>query len=123
MDFSALVTPLQNALGSQLPRILGAIGILIIGWLVAVLARAGVLRLLELLSVNLRIRESTGQSLEVEEWIAIGGRIVVGVDFALRFARQDARLLERHGWKRSELQPAPASLNAIARCELDEPAG
>ena len=72
MDFSALVTSLQNALGSQLPRILGAIGILIIGWLVAVLARAGVMRLLELLSVNLRIRESTGQSLDVEKWIAIG---------------------------------------------------
>ncbi|HSC93841.1 MAG TPA: mechanosensitive ion channel [Burkholderiales bacterium] len=72
MDFSALVTSLQNALGSQLPKILGAIGILIIGWLVAVLARAGVLRLLELLSVNLRIRESTGQSLDVEKWIAIG---------------------------------------------------
>jgi hypothetical protein len=37
-----------------------------------VLARAGVMRLLELLSVNLRIRESTGQSLDVEKWIAIG---------------------------------------------------
>jgi hypothetical protein len=72
MDFSALVTSLQNALGAQLPRILGAIGILIIGWLVAVLARAGVMRLLGLLSVNLRIRESTGQSLDIEKWIAIG---------------------------------------------------
>ncbi|HEX9674080.1 MAG TPA: mechanosensitive ion channel [Burkholderiales bacterium] len=72
MDFSALLTSLQNALGAHLPNILGALGILIIGWVVAVLARAGVMRLLELLSVNLRIRESTGQSLDVEKWIAIG---------------------------------------------------
>lgn len=72
MDFSALVNSLQSTLGAHLPNILGALGILIIGWLVAVLARAGVMRLLELLSVNLRIRESTGQSLDVEKWIAIG---------------------------------------------------
>jgi len=72
MDYSALVTSLQNTLGAHLPNILGALGILIIGWVVAVLARAGVMRLLELLSVNLRIRESTGQSLDVEKWIAIG---------------------------------------------------
>jgi hypothetical protein len=72
MDFTALAQSLQNSLGTHLPNILGAIGILIIGWLVAVLVRAGVLRLLELLSVNLRIRESTGQSLDIEKWIAIG---------------------------------------------------
>ena len=72
MDFTALANSLQNSLGTHLPNILGALGILIIGWLIAVLVRAGVLRLLELLSVNLRIRESTGQSLDVEKWIAIG---------------------------------------------------
>jgi hypothetical protein len=72
MNFTALVNALQDTLGAHLPKILGALGILIIGWLVAVLARAGVMRLLELLSVNLRIRESTGQSLDVEKWIAIG---------------------------------------------------
>ena len=72
MNFTALVNALQDTLGAHLPRILGALGILIVGWLLAVLARAGVMRLLELLSVNLRIRESTGQSLDVEKWIAIG---------------------------------------------------
>ncbi|MBI2509008.1 MAG: mechanosensitive ion channel [Betaproteobacteria bacterium] len=72
MDFSALTTSLQNTLGAHLPNILGALGILIVGWLVAVLARAGVMRLLELMLVNQRIRESTGQSLDVEKGIAIG---------------------------------------------------
>ncbi|HXF68061.1 MAG TPA: mechanosensitive ion channel, partial [Burkholderiales bacterium] len=72
MDFSTLVTSLQNTLGAHLPNILGALGILVVGWLIAVLARAGVLRLLELLLVNQRIRESTGQALDVEKGIAIG---------------------------------------------------
>ncbi len=72
MDFSTLTTSLQNTLGAHLPNILGALGILIVGWLAAVLARAGVMRLLELLLVNQRIRESTGQSLDIEKGIAIG---------------------------------------------------
>ena len=72
MDFSALVNSLQNTLGAHLPNILGALSILIIGWLLAVLARAGVLRLIALLSVNQRIKESTGQTLDVEAGIAIG---------------------------------------------------
>jgi len=72
MDFSALFASLQNTLGAHLLNIAGALGILIVGWLIAVLARAGTMRLLELLSVNLRIRESTGQSIDVEKGIAIG---------------------------------------------------
>ena len=72
MDFSALTTSLQNTLGAHLPNILGALGILIVGWLAAVLARAGVMRLLELMLVNQRIRESTGQSIDIEKGIAVG---------------------------------------------------
>jgi hypothetical protein len=72
MDFSALTTSLQATLGSNLPHILGALGILVIGWLIAVIVRAGVLRLLGLLSVNQRITESTGQKLDVQRGIAIG---------------------------------------------------
>ena len=36
MDFSALFTSLQSTLGTQLPHILGAIGILVLGWVIAV---------------------------------------------------------------------------------------
>ena len=72
MDFSALTTSLQNTLGSNLPHILGALGILVVGWLIAVIVRAGVLRLLSLLSVNQRITESTGQKLDVQKGIAVG---------------------------------------------------
>ena len=69
---SALTTALQNTLGAHLPNILGAIGILVVGWIIAVAARAGSLRLLELLRVNQRIRESTEQTLDVEGGIATG---------------------------------------------------
>ena len=41
MDLQTLANSLQTTLGAQRPGILGALGILIIGWLVAVAARAG----------------------------------------------------------------------------------
>jgi len=72
MDFSVLASSLQATLGGQLPSIFGALGIIIVGWLVAVLARAGTRRLLGLLRVDVRIQESTGQAVGVESGIAVG---------------------------------------------------
>ena len=72
MEFSALLTSLQNVLGAPLPNILGALGILALGWIFAVAARAGVKRLLNMLGVNQRIRESTDQALDVENGVALG---------------------------------------------------
>jgi hypothetical protein len=72
MDLSTLANSLQTTLGTQLPRLLGALGILVIGWLLAVSVRAGVNRLLALLRVNDRIEESTGQKVGVERGIAVG---------------------------------------------------
>ncbi len=72
MDFSVLATSLQTTLGGQLPAIFGALGIIAVGWLAAVLLRAGVRRLLGMLKVDTRIEESTGQKVGVESGIAIG---------------------------------------------------
>ena len=72
MDFSVLAASLQTTLGGQLPAIFGALGIIVIGWLVAVLLRAGTRRLLGMLKVDTRIEESTGQKVGVESGIAIG---------------------------------------------------
>jgi tetrahydromethanopterin S-methyltransferase subunit C len=47
MDFSSVGSSLEIALGTQLPRILGAIVLLIIGWIIAVIVRGGVRRLNE----------------------------------------------------------------------------
>ena len=70
MDASSFITSLQTTLGGYLPKIAGAIGILVIGWLIAVAVRAGTLRLLNALKVDQRINESTGQGAYVERIIA-----------------------------------------------------
>ncbi|MDH3310773.1 MAG: mechanosensitive ion channel [Gammaproteobacteria bacterium] len=72
MDFSALGTSLSNSLGAHLPNILGALAILIVGWVIAVAARAALIRLLAMLKVNQRIQESTDQKMNVESGIAAG---------------------------------------------------
>ena len=72
MDFSTLATSLSNTLGAHLPNILGALALLVAGWIVAVAARAGSIRLLEMLKVNQRIQESTEQTIDVEGGIATG---------------------------------------------------
>ncbi|EDZ98058.1 Conserved TM helix repeat-containing protein [Burkholderia sp. H160] len=72
MDLSGFLTELENTLGAYLPKIAGAIGILIVGWLIAVIARAGTRRLLAALKVDHRIAESTSQVAQVENIIAGG---------------------------------------------------
>ena len=72
MDLSALASSLQTTLGAQLPGILGALGILIVGWLIAVVVRAAMRRVLGLPKVNTRIAESTAQTVNVEAGIAAG---------------------------------------------------
>jgi hypothetical protein len=68
MDFSAFLA----TLGTHLPGILGALAILIVGWILAVMARAGVRKSLGLLKVNARIAESTQEAMDVESGIAVG---------------------------------------------------
>lgn len=72
MDSSSFLTSMQSTLGVYLPKIAGALGILVIGWLIAVIVRAGVRRLLSALKVDARIAESTGQGTQVERIIAGG---------------------------------------------------
>ena len=72
MDFSVLATSLQSTLGGQLPAIFGALGIIAVGWLVAVVLRAATRRILSMLKVDRRIEESTGQKVGVESGIAVG---------------------------------------------------
>ncbi len=72
MDFSVLATSLQSTLGGQLPAIFGALGIIVVGWLAAVIARAAMRRILSMLKVDTRIEESTGQKVGVESGISVG---------------------------------------------------
>jgi hypothetical protein len=72
MDTSNYLATLQSPLGVYLTRVAAAIGILIVGWIVAALARAGVRKLLSALKVDERIAESAGQGAFVETLIANG---------------------------------------------------
>ncbi len=66
MDMTKLGETLQETLGSSLPGILGALAILIIGWFVATLVRAGVRKGLGLVQLNNRLRNTTGTQMDVE---------------------------------------------------------
>ncbi len=72
MDLSTFVASLQTSLGAHLPKVLGAVAILALGWLLAVASRAAMLRLLRLLKVNARVEESTGVQLDAESPVAVG---------------------------------------------------
>lgn len=72
MDTSVLVGSLQDMLRTHLPNIVGALAILVVGWLIALFARAGVRGVLGRLSLNARIREATSHALDAERWVALG---------------------------------------------------
>lgn len=66
MDFSAMMQSLQTTLGRELPAVFGALAILVIGWIVAALARAAVRRGLGYLKLNQRLSAATGQAIDLE---------------------------------------------------------
>jgi hypothetical protein len=72
MDLSVFSTAIQSALGSQFPVILGAIGVLVVGYVLALLARAGVRKLLSLGRINKLVSNSIGKPMDVEGGISLG---------------------------------------------------
>jgi hypothetical protein len=68
MDFSSFFESLQSTMGDTLPGILAAVGILVVGWLFAVLLRAGTRRVLDMVNLNERIRSSTDGEVDAESW-------------------------------------------------------
>jgi hypothetical protein len=71
MDLSELSTAIQSALGAHLPMILGAVGILVVGYVLALLARAAVRKLLSLARVNSLASKSIGKPMDIEGGVAI----------------------------------------------------
>jgi hypothetical protein len=72
MDLTSLLTSLQTTLGELLPRIGGAVVILIIGWLVAVAVRAGIRKSLSMVKLNERIGKSGQLDMNLESGISKG---------------------------------------------------
>ena len=72
MDLSVFSTAVQNVLGAQLPSILGAVGILVVGYVLAVVARAGTRKLLSLARVNTFVSDSVGKPMDIEGGVSLG---------------------------------------------------
>jgi hypothetical protein len=71
MDFSVLMESLQDTLGDNLPAILGALAVLILGWFVALVVRAICRKGLGRIKLNANIQKATGQALDVEKWLSV----------------------------------------------------
>jgi hypothetical protein len=72
MDFDAFFSSVQTALGSNLPAILGAVGVLVVGYVLALVARAAVRKLLSMAGLNTRLGEAVGKPVNLESGIASG---------------------------------------------------
>ena len=70
MDFKSISGPIIDTLQRQLPSILGAIAILVLGWIGALVVRALVRRALHMARLNERVRSASDISLDVERGVA-----------------------------------------------------
>lgn len=66
MNFTVFQQNLQSSLGNNLPALAGAVAILILGWILALMARAGTRHLLRAIKLDKRLSESTHQAIELE---------------------------------------------------------
>jgi len=72
MNMHTLWESLQSTLGGHIPQLLGALGIFILGWVVAVLVRAGSRRSLGALRINERFDRLTGTKVDIEGAVGLG---------------------------------------------------
>ncbi|MFN3496013.1 MAG: mechanosensitive ion channel, partial [Hydrogenophaga sp.] len=72
MNTNALWDSLQNTLGVHIPQLLGALAILVIGWLIAVGVRAATRKTLGFIGVNHRFGKLTGAAVDIEGAVALG---------------------------------------------------
>lgn len=61
----------QAGLGGQVPQLLGALAVLVVGWIAALLVRAGARRGLGALGLNAGFRRITGQVMDLEGGVAL----------------------------------------------------
>jgi len=69
MDMTTLLQAIQNSLGQNLPSLLGAIGIFVIGWLVAVAIRASARKGMSAIGLNRWLDKRAGLHINLECWI------------------------------------------------------
>ncbi|ODU09151.1 MAG: hypothetical protein ABS84_08980 [Rubrivivax sp. SCN 71-131] len=67
MNLDTFYSTLQQSFGSHAPAVLGALAILVIGWLLAVLARAATYRVLKAIQLNRLLQSNANVELELEK--------------------------------------------------------
>lgn len=72
MDIRNFFSSLAETLGDTVPGLLAAVGVLVVGWLVAIIMRAGTRRVLGMVNLNERIASSTDGDVDAESWGATG---------------------------------------------------
>ena len=72
MNDNALWLSIQNHLGGQIPQLLGALGIFLVGWVIAVVIRAGSRKGLQAVGVNHRFAQLTGGKIDIEGSVSLG---------------------------------------------------
>lgn len=72
MDFTSLIQSLQTALGGQLPSILGALGMGLVGWIVAAVVRSGVRRAGTAVDLDGKVDRTAGIRLPVTRVLSTG---------------------------------------------------
>jgi len=70
-NITVLWDTLQTAFGGQIPYLLGALAILLLGWIIAVVVRAGARKSLRFLGVNSRFSQLTGQTVDFEKAVGV----------------------------------------------------
>lgn len=73
MEWNSMFVATQARLGDTLPSIIGALAILALGWIIAVLVRAGLRRLLGFARLDQRVQSTTGQPVKLEHPVALAG--------------------------------------------------
>jgi len=71
-EMSTMWNAIQAGLGNHIPALLGALAIVILGWLIAIILRAAVRKGLGLTGLNTRFQQLTGQSIDIEKAVAAG---------------------------------------------------
>ena len=73
MDFGPLIETVQSRVGEILPNLVGALAILVLGWIVALVLRAIVRKLLGALKLNERLTSTDGTGgFDVESGVSVG---------------------------------------------------
>jgi len=67
LDTTTMWNAVQSGLGGHIPTLLGALGILVLGWIIAVSVRAGVRRGLGFVGLNTRFAKLTGHTVDIEK--------------------------------------------------------